>query len=63
MLRIDNPDESTYYILVGYVTHYGCVEPDQVMNSQIEDMRTFTDEQEWIDALLVLGITLDEEPI
>ena len=63
MSQINKPTECVYYILVGDVIHHGCVMPNQVMNSQIEDMRTFTNEQEWVDALLVLGITLDNEII
>ena len=63
MPRINMPDENTYYILVGEVTHYGCVAPTQVMNSNIENITIFNDEAAWIAALLVLGITLDEEPI
>mgnify|MGYP003635918846 FL=1 len=63
MSEINKPAECIYYILVGDAVHHGCVMPNQVMNSQIEDLRTFTDEQDWVDALLVLGITLGNEII
>jgi hypothetical protein len=63
MSKIEYPLEPIFYILSGSgpVIHYGCVTSNQVMESAIQNMQTFTDKAEWIEALNSLGI--DNESI
>ena len=56
MPKIEYPLDPKFYILSGPVIHYGCVTSNQVMESAIENMQTFEDKAEWIDALKSLGI-------
>lgn len=54
---------STYWIMKAIdnsVIHYGCVSVGAVVDSGQEVKETFTVEQDWLDRLSVLGITIEE---
>ena len=61
MNQIKYPAQRTYYIVQNGSTHYGYVDPDQVMDSGHNEMQTFLVEQEWIDALALLDINPYQE--
>ena len=51
------PDKKTYYILKNGSIHYGFVDVNQVMQSNINSMTIYEIEQDWLDELAVLGIS------
>lgn len=63
MSEIKKPVQRTWYIIQNGTTHYGYVDPDQVMDSGKENLQIFLNEQDWLDALLLLGIDPNNEEI
>ena len=55
--NITKPLQDVYYILKNGNIHYGMVCTNQVLNSNMETMITFTDEMEWVTELINLGIS------
>lgn len=63
MVECKNHIEKTWWITKktdNSVIHYGEVEVGNVVESGQEEIETFTSEEEWIDRLEELGITIEQ---
>jgi len=63
MVDIKNHTQTTWWIAKSTdntIIHYGVVDINNIVESGQEELEMFIVEQEWIDRLLVLGITIEE---
>ena len=63
MKELKNHTVKTWWIMKSIdnsVIHHGVAEVGQEVSSGQDELETFTVEQEWIDRLAVLGITIEE---
>lgn len=64
MFEIIYPETRTYWIAAtGDNIGYGKTESHQITTSGAESFQTFTDEDEWLAALAILGIVPGENDI
>lgn len=59
------PETKTFFIVKNEdasIIHYGEVEPPQCLGTGLL-LTTYTDEEEWTDALMAFGVTVGEEEL
>jgi hypothetical protein len=59
---IHKPTDFIYWIALeeGELKLYGGVGPNQVCDIKYTDVQEYTNEQEWIDALVALGVDVEQ---